>query len=510
MHARAHLVDRGRLDQHLPVAEDRHQQVLPLLGRRDAPAAHRVDRVDHPALGRGPQQLVVDHVGHELAVVAEAPHLLDARGGDLGGLLGELDHVAPGAARVAHRAQLVDAAQGPGPVAGHEARAHAPHADGRALLLEALDGLLVEVVAGEDAAALEAGLVEHLAGLEAQVGQVARVQPDAQQVVAQLAQEAPGLDGVAHAVERVVGVDQQHAVVGQGPGEGLEGRRLALERHHPRVGVGAAHGDAEQLPGQHVRGGRAAPHVGRPGGRQRAVEALGPPQPELQDGLVAGGDGQPRGLGGDQALEVDHVDQGRLEDLALQDRPAHAHQRLVGEDHRPLGDGRHLAGQAQPAQVVEEGPLEQRAPVGTGQRGQVVEVVGLEAEAPQVLDQARDAAGHREAAAVGLGAEGEVEDGLAPGRAPPVAVGHGELVEVGQERQRGLVDAVEEGVGGAHSAPLRRASSRPAHSFMSTSLPWPSCPATQASSRSSGTSATTMSSCSSPPPSPTRRRPCAA
>ena len=49
----------------------------------------------------------------------------------------------------------------------------------------------------------EAGLVEHLARLDAQIGEVARVEPDARELVAVHAQLAADLDRVAHAFERM-------------------------------------------------------------------------------------------------------------------------------------------------------------------------------------------------------------------------------------------------------------------------------------------------------------------
>ena len=114
------------------------------------------------------------------------------------------------------------------------------------------------------------------------------------------------LDRVADALERVVGVDEEDAVVGQRLRVGLEGLALVVEGHHPAVGVGAAHRDAEEPAGEHVRGGVAAADVGRAGGREPAVDALGAAQAELEDRRrrrAARHD--PRRLGRDQRLEVD-------------------------------------------------------------------------------------------------------------------------------------------------------------------------------------------------------------
>ena len=94
----------------------------------------------------------------------------------------------PGAARLAHGAELVDAAERRLVAAGDELRADAPDVDARALLLEARDQVLVEVVARDDLRLGEAGRVEDLARLDAQVGEVAGVEADAERLVPARAQ----------------------------------------------------------------------------------------------------------------------------------------------------------------------------------------------------------------------------------------------------------------------------------------------------------------------------------
>ena len=81
------------------------------------------------------------------------------------------------------------------------------------------------------------------------------------------------------------------------------------------------------------------------------------------------------GLRRDQRLEVEHVQQRRLDDLRLQDRPGDAHERLVGEDGGPFGDRVDVEAEAQSAEVVEERALEQRLAVVAFERGEVREVI---------------------------------------------------------------------------------------------------------------------------------------
>ena len=129
---------------------------------------------------------------------------------------------------------------------------------------------------------VKAGLVEHRPGLAAEVGQVARIEADAGQFVAVGAHLAGHFNGLAHALQRVVGIHQKHRVVGKRLGVGRKSLHLIRKRHHPAVGVGAAHRNAVALPGQHVAGGIGPAQVGRPAGPQAAIEALGAAQAKLQ------------------------------------------------------------------------------------------------------------------------------------------------------------------------------------------------------------------------------------
>ena len=88
----------------------------------------------------------------------------------------------------------------------------------------------VEIVAGEDGGVWEAGFVENFAGFDAEVGEVAAVEADADHLMARFMKAFAGIDGVADAFERVVGVDEEDAVVGHGLGVGVEGFELGSRR----------------------------------------------------------------------------------------------------------------------------------------------------------------------------------------------------------------------------------------------------------------------------------------
>ena len=275
-------------------------------------------------------------------------------------------------------------------------------------------------------------------------GQVARIEADADHLVALAAKFPADGDRVPHALERVVGVDQEDAVVGHYAGILAKGGQLVVMAHDPTVGVRAADGDAEDLAGQDVRGGVAAADVGRPAGREGAVDALGPPQAEFQHRLAAGRQHQPRGLGGDQRLEVDDVQKRGLQQLGLQQRPADPHQRLLGKDHRPFRHGIDVAGRLERAEEVEKGRLEQRPAVVSAERRQVRHVRDAKARILKVLDRRGQPCGDRVAAVKRAMPKGQMKDRFPVRRAGlPVAIGHRQLVQVGQQGQRGTVDRVE-------------------------------------------------------------------
>ncbi len=447
-----------RRGDRLAAVEHRDQQVLGVVERAGLDRGREAGVVDvvqlGPVAGRQPGVLVVDDVRDQRVAQPQPAHLQDARVGDLDRLLAELELVLPGAVVAAHRAELVDAAQRGLLAAGDQLGADAPGVDARALLEQAGDHGLVEIVRRDDARLGEAGVVEQAPRLDRQVGEVAGVEADAGEVVAVGAQRAAHLDRVAHAVEGVVGVDQEDAVVGHRAGVGLERGALAVVEHHPRVRVGALDGDAVELAGQHVRGGRAAADVRGARRRQPAVEALGAAQAELEHRLSPGGVADPGRLAGDQGLEVDDGQQRGLDQLGLQDRALHAQQGLVREDHGALGHGVDPTRKAHRAQVREEGRLEQRLAVAAGDRRQVRQVGGVEAQPLEELDRRLDATRDRVRAAERVAPEGQVEDRLALGLAGlPVAVGHGQLVQVREQRQRRAVEFSEPA--GGHVLPIR-------------------------------------------------------
>ena len=128
--------------------------------------------------------------------------------------------------------------------------ADTPGCDGRALVLQGIDQVLIQVVGGGDDGIRETGLIEHLAGFLGEVGKVAAVEADAVAFAefAFVAQILECLDRVRDTgFEGVIGVSEQDAGVGIQIAVGLEGGQLIREAHDPAVGVRALYGDVKEL-----------------------------------------------------------------------------------------------------------------------------------------------------------------------------------------------------------------------------------------------------------------------
>ena len=208
--------------------------------------------------------------------------------------------------------------------------------------------VLVQRVGCRDGALRPAGLVQHLARLAGEIGNVAGVQADAAFGNAQRAEHlVEGPDGVGHAgAQGVVGVDQQNGVGRVGLAVGAEGVQLAVEHLHPGMGHGAAGIDAENL----IRHGAGCPgtaaDIGRASAEDGAVGALRPAGAELQHGAALGRAADAVRLGGNQTLMIDGQQEIGLQQLRLNRGGTHGHQRLLGEDRGALGHGPDVAGEA--------------------------------------------------------------------------------------------------------------------------------------------------------------------
>lgn len=270
------------------------------------------------------------------------------------------------------------------------------------------------------------------------------------------------MDGVTDAFEGVVGVDEEDGVVGHGVGVGVEGLWLRVEAHDPAVGVGAFDRDTVFHASEDVGSGDASSEVGGATGAHSSVRSLGAAESEFEDGLAFGSIAEAGRFGGNEGLEVNEVEEGGFDELALEKGATNAKDRLIGEGEFAFGEGIDFELPIEVAKVVEVAVAEEGLVVGPGEGGEVAKLFFGEGEVVEEVGGGSGASDDGGLTAKGGAAIEEVEDGLAVGHfVLPVAVSHGELVEVGEKGGCGvhLLDFRKE-VGRRRAKPWMRTMAR--------------------------------------------------
>ena len=455
--ALARVLDALTRSHRTAIAHDRHQQLAILkfghVGHQGG-IIHGHEGI--AARGALPRQmvLVVDHVADRAAkAVVITAHALHTRDRALVGLLGELDHRRPWIclARTAG-GKLVHAAQRRLVIAGRELGTHAKAVDGRALVEQRLNRVLIQIVRNRDPHIGQALGIKTAADILGQLGEVTRVNANGRQALARRLHLLGNRNGMLAALAHVVGIDEQRAVLGARLGKGAEGLEFGVKAHHPAVRVRAKDGDAVTAPGKHVRRGRTAGNVARARDGQAAIGALGTAQAKLRHGTAVRRQHHARRLGGDKCLEADDVQQRRLEQLALQRGAGDAHHGLARKHELALGHGVNVHVRTEVAQVVEECRLKHRAAGRSLERGEVVDVLGRKAQVLDKLGQLGGAAHDGIRAAKGMVTVKRRKTTLLIGLAAlPQALGHSEFVQIGEHCDVGGM----RDVGQSHGATFR-------------------------------------------------------
>ena len=110
------------------------------------------------------------------------------------------------------------------------------HAQGRVLgtlLVERRDRVFVKVIGEHDSHIGKTRFVEHRTRHLGKPCEITRIYADALEFMTIAPELASDDDGVFHALLDIIGVHEQGAVVGHGPGIGSEGAELVGKRHHP-------------------------------------------------------------------------------------------------------------------------------------------------------------------------------------------------------------------------------------------------------------------------------------
>ena len=307
--------------------------------------------------------LVVDHVADRAAkAVVITAHALHTRDRALVWLLRELDHRRPWIclARTAG-GKLVHAAQRRLVIAGRKLGTHAKAIDGRALVEQRLNRVLIQIVRNRDPHIGQALGIKTAAHILGELGEVAGVDANSRQTLAHRLHLLGNRNGMLAALTYVVGVDEQRAVLGTRLSKSPECLELGIEAHHPAVRMSAKDGNTVAAAGEHIGCRGAAGNVARARDGQPAIGTLGAAQAKLGNGTAVRRQHHARRLGSDKRLEADNVEQRRFEQLALQRGAGDAHHGLARKDELALGHGVNVHMRAEVAQVVEECGLKHRA-----------------------------------------------------------------------------------------------------------------------------------------------------
>jgi len=176
--------------------------------------------------------------------------------------------------------------------------------------------------------------------------------------------------------------------------------------------VRAANWNAEDLTSENIRGRSTPADVGCATCHQSAIGAVRPAQSEFDHGIVQRGETDAGGLGGDEGLEIDDVEQRRLDDLRLQQWPAHAQERLLRKDDRAFEDRIEIAAPLQGAQIFQKRRVEERCAIAAREGSEVSDLVICEREGIEKVDRITEPARHAEAASERVLAKDEMKDRL--------------------------------------------------------------------------------------------------
>ena len=164
--------------------------------------------------------------------------------------------------------------------------------------------------------------------------------------------------------------------------------------------------------------------------QQPRLGAMRAAQPEIDQGPALGGQHHARGLGRDHGLEMQQVDQARLDILRLGQRSGHAQDRLVGKEDGALGHRMHIAGEAEPPQPLDQPIAEMAAAREPGQ------FLFARTDGLEEIQRLGEARGDQEIAFFRQLADEELEDRQACLANLVIGLHHRKLVQVGQQEAR--------------------------------------------------------------------------
>ena len=134
-------------------------------------------------------------------------------------------------------------------------------------MFELGDDVFVQIARADDLRVCETCVIKHVPRFNAQRDSITGIQPHTDHFVSVLAQLSGDINRVTHAVDGVVGVHQENAVVRNCSRKCFKRIFLVLEKHDPAVRLRSAHWNAEACAGLQIRCAGTAANVSRTGRR---------------------------------------------------------------------------------------------------------------------------------------------------------------------------------------------------------------------------------------------------
>ena len=236
-------------------------------------------------------------------------------------------------------------------------------------------------------------------------------------------------DGVRDALAQgVIGIDEQHGVVRPGFGVLQEGVVFAVVALYEGMRHGTGGRNAARKFAIDVRGGCDPADVSRAGAVVSGISAVGTAGAKFQHRATSSSVDDTRCFGRDERLVVQGEEEIGFDDVAVNQRCAHAEERRVGEDDATFRHRPDVASEVEIGEIVKEGVAEHAL------AAQESDVFFVEAQVLQVIQHLAESGEDGVTPAIRDFTEEVVKVGnfVLP-TFVEMALRHGQFVEVGQE-----------------------------------------------------------------------------
>ncbi len=241
---------------------------------------------------------------------------------------------------------------------------------------------------------------------------------------------APHGDDFFDGRANVVGVHQQHGLIGKNIEEFAERFPFVLVRHDPGMRLRAVNMNPELLAGCDVGGAQTAADHGRARGQHSSLGAMGAARAEFDHISSGRGLRHARRFAGNHGLKINGGEQRRFRDLRLDDRRGNAQDRLSRKKYGALRHGPNVARKPETGQVIKKIVADCRK---DRQRAQIRDLLARKTHALQKIQRLIEPGGNQIISAGGQRADKQFKSRARVESCFQVARRHGQFIQVGQQ-----------------------------------------------------------------------------